>query len=392
MYRAFLRVRFLLQVATLNVSFFFAGLRKVNDRVDWVVGPYEIAGIVYQLANALPSAHSVVLAPHPFYSHAYGWTPRHTSSAIKVQLRSIFLGPWILGRFARQARGFVYISAEGFLNSALDHRNYEFAFLKRHGLKIVCYFTGNDIRSPQLMKQLEQETGRPNLGTYLPNINAVFATQGYDDTKKEIAAAADKYADVIFNSEIDQRSYLTSPTHPFQYFHADDEVTDSFAKFDNYQRPVIVHAPSSPILKGTALVRAAIDQLRQESLDFEYIELSGLPHEKVKQSLDAAHIVLNQFYSYVPGVFGIEAMAAGCAMMVSADEHLEPQLPAGTNDSWVVTEHFAVADRLRELLLNREYALAKAKAGRDWVRKHAVASVSGAEVSRILNNSLESRE
>ena len=360
MYQLVVRVRFFVQIVTLHVSYALAGLRKVKSPVDWIIGPYEIAGIVHQLANALPSARSVVLAPHPFYTHSYGWSPEPTTSALKTHLRSLFLGPWIMGRLSRAARGFVYVSAEGFINSAFDHRNYEFAFLKRRGLRVVCYFTGNDIRSPQLMKQLELETGRPNLGTYLGNLNPVFASPGYDASKRLIAQAADQFADVIFNADTDQRSYLTSPVHPFQYFHDDAEVVRSFEKFDDYQKPIVVHAPSSPILKGTPLVRAAIELLQREGLEFEYVELSGVPHEQVRLALERAHIVLNQFYSYVPGVFGIEAMAAGCAMMVSADERLEPQLPTGTNDAWVVTEHHEIAHRLRELILDRDLALNKA--------------------------------
>lgn len=388
LYRVVVRVRFVIQVIVLNLSFVLHRASKAEPR-EWIVGPYEIAGMVYQLARAVPSARSVILARHPFFSFAYDWAPSTRSYPGAGLLRSWFLGPWTLGALARTSVGFVYVSAEGFVNAAHDQRDYEYRFLKRHGLRIVTYFTGNDIRSPKLMKQLELETGRPNLGTYLGDVNRVFASAGYDDVKRAVATAANRYADVVFNADLDQRSYLDRPSHGFLYFHPDDEVTDDFTKFERSSRAVIVHAPSAPILKGTPLVRAAIDQLRSEGYDFEYIELSGVGHDVVAQTLSRAHIALNEFYSYVPGVFGVEAMAAGCALLTSADEHLDGQLPVGSNEAWLVTEHFRVTERLRELLDDPARAQSLAVAGRDWVLRNAVASVSGAALEKILLNSLE---
>ncbi|MBC7593166.1 MAG: glycosyltransferase family 1 protein [Kineosporiaceae bacterium] len=383
-----MRVRFVVQMIVLNLSFLLHRAHKVEFR-QWVVGPYEIAGMVHNLAQAVPSARSVILVRHPFFSFDYGWSPSTRSYPAAAILRSWLLGPWKLGELARTSVGFVYVSAEGFLNAAHDQRDYEFRFLKKHGLRIATYFTGNDIRSPRLMKELELETGRPNLGTYLGEVNKVFTSGGYEDAKRAIATAANRYADIVFNADLDQRSYLNSPSHPFLYFHPDSEVTDDFTKFENSAKRVIVHAPSAPILKGTQLVRAAIDKLREEGYDFEYIELTGVSHDVVAQTLSRAHIALNEFYSYVPGVFGVEAMAAGCALLTSADEHLDPQIPAGSNEAWLVTEHFQVTERLRELLDDPSRTRTLAVAGRDWVLRHAVASVSGKAVEAILRQSLE---
>jgi Glycosyl transferases group 1 len=385
MYRFVVRARFTVQVLVLNLSFALHGLRRRRaDDPDWIVGPHEVAGMVHQLAQAIPSSLSVLLARHPYFAHDYGWTPGTRAYPGAVLLRVWFLAPWKFGELARRARGFVYISGEGFIHAAHDNRHYEFRFLRRHGLKIVCYFTGNDIRSPKLMRQLQEETGRPNLGTYLGEVNRVFESNGYDDVKRSIADAANRYADAVFSADVDQRSYLTGASHPFQYFHADDDVAGDFHKFDGMTRPVIVHAPSSPILKGTPLVRAAIAELRAEGYEFDYIELTRVTNAEVRSALERAHIVLNEFYAYVPGVFGVEAMAAGCALLTSADETIERQLPAGSNEAWSVTEHYRIVANLRELLDDPARARDLAERGRDWVRRHAVTSVSGAEIQRVL--------
>src|SRR5690606_31039206 len=95
----------------------------------------------------------------------------------------------------------------------------------------------------------------------------------------------------------------------------------------------------------------------------------------------------NQFYSLVPSVFGVEAMAAGAIVMMRADEGDEPSVPAGSNGAWVVTRHYEVAKNLRRLLDNPETWRAQAQAGVDWVREHAVASVSGPRFAALLESS-----
>jgi hypothetical protein len=286
---------------------------------------------------------------------------------------------------AAQTKGFVYVGPQGFLDAGHDHREHEFRFLKRHGCRVVCYFTGNDIRSPKLMRELEEKTGRPNLGTYLSEVDPVFTTDAYDDLKRKVADVANRYADAVFNADVDQRGYLKPGAHPFLYFYPGEEILDSFEKFSRLDCPVIVHAPSSPILKGTQLVRAAITQLRTEGYVFEYVELIKVPNAQVKQALSRAHIALNEFYASMPGVFSVESMAAGCAVLTSADETVEPQLPPGSNRAWIVTAHYQVTTNLRALLDHPERMEPQARAGNAWVREHAAASKTGPQFARMLS-------
>lgn len=388
-----IRVGLVVQVLLLFVSYgIYRALHLGRRRdIDWVVGPNETAALVYNISRALPSAYSVALRPHPFYSVPYDLEPKLSRLPRLNTLWSVILGPIKLGGLACRAKGFIYVGAGGFLIHHRDQRNFEFRFLKKRGCAIVCYFTGNDIRSPQKMKEMEERTGMPNIGTYLAETDRRYAAPEFERLQRRVAAVADRYADVIFNADVDQRSHLARETFPFMYFLPDEEVTRSFRKFTSLRRPIIVHAPSSPIIKGTPLVRAAIAQLGEEGYDFEYIELIRVPHEKVKAALQRAHISLNEFYSSVPGVFGVESMAAGCALLTSADEEIEPQLPKGGNQAWMVTPHYRIAENLRVLLDHPERMEPLARAGAAWVREYVVASRSGAELRRILDEVLTER-
>ena len=357
-------------------------VRRSRERsISWVVGPVEIASMVSNLARAITDSYSVALAPHPFYDFHYDFQVRPGRGD---WLRSRFGVPWEFGRLAAAARGFIYVGADGMLLD-VDDRAWEFGFLKRHGVHVVCVFTGSDIRSPLLMRELQRETGLENIATYLDQVLPVIATPAYENQRRRRAEIADRFADVVFNASVDQLSYLRKPTQPFPYFYPDGEIRDDLSKHRSPGPRTIVHAPSSPIIKGTQVVRAAIQRLRAEGFEFEYRELIGTPHGQVILALQEAHIALNEFYAFVPGVFGVEAMANGCALLTRADETIETDLPSGSNSAWVVTTAADVYSNLRELLENPERIASHAAAGLDWVRQHAAARTSGARVSTILD-------
>jgi hypothetical protein len=353
-------------------------------RIAWVVGVEEIALMTRHIANALSDSRAVVHRPHPFYEVEYDYVIQHDSSRL-AKYRRLYGGPLLLAWLANRAHGFIYVGGAGFLDIQDDQREFEFSFLKRHKRKIVCYFTGSDIRSPRRMHELAEQTQLPNIGSLMLIADPVYATDEYDAVRRERSRIADTYADRIFTAGVDQLSYLTSPTEPFRYFYPDDAFAETNGKFENVERFIIVHAPSNPRLKGTEYVHEAIDRLSSVRDDFEYREITGSSNAEVIDALSNAHIVLNQFHAFVPGVFGIEALAHRCAMLTSADERLEPDLDADANEAWVVTRPNEIFDHLTRLLDNPSSIREQAERGFEWARKNAAASVDGRRVRAILD-------
>ncbi|MCB2413605.1 glycosyltransferase [Demequina sp. TTPB684] len=337
--------------------------------------------MVANFARAVPGSFSVSLAPHRFYDFSYDF---QLVARRGDWVRSRLQVPWEFGKLAAGCAGFVYVGPDGFLLGGLDARRWEFAFLKRHNVLVACVFTGSDIRSPALMRQFQKETGLETIATYLDQVSPVFATAAYDEQRKRLARVADEYADVIFNASVDQLSYLARPTEPFPYFFPDEDVLLSDEKHSDPGPRIVVHAPSSPIIKGTQVVRAAVQRLQSEGYAFEYRELINVPHDQVIAALREAHIVLNEFYAFVPGVFGVEAMASGCALLTRADERIETDLPAGSNQAWVVTTAADIYTNLKGLLDQPQHIETRAAAGREWVLANATTSTSGRRVRAAL--------
>lgn len=384
MNRVLRRLAMVYQRAALVLSYAVNKRRRL-PRISWIVGPAEIASMLGQIAAAIPGSYSVCFSPNAAYDIVYDHKFRFAPD--RRWLEHIIFGPIILGRLLTQARGIIYVGHTGFLLNEFDQREFEFAFIAKRGVRIVCYWTGSDIRSTKRMHELERRTGMPNISTYIGERNALLETETWDEQKRQIAEVASRYASAMFSNTVDHLSYLTVGTEPFLYFLPDEPLPNP-GKFDDLSPIVLIHATTAPSIKGTPLVRAAVARLREEGYDFEYVELIGAPNATVKRELARAHIALNQFYGFSPAVFGVESLAAGCVVMMSSDEFVETDLPRGSNECWVVTKHHEVHSNLKRLLDDPSALEPIAQRGRAWAERYAMRSGAGAILNRTLDSVL----
>lgn len=362
-----------------------------RDSVDWVVGPVDIASVVQQFDSALANSVSVNFAPQHLYNFSYDYD--HTDLVGKHRLlaftRAALKKPLLLGRLMNLSRGFLYVAQFGYLFDGVDSREFEFRFLKSKSKKIGIFWAGSEIRSPRLCSEMEHELGIPNIFSYIGQITPSFLTDTHENLVRRRAEVGDRYADIMFDSPTDQRNYLTSHREPNVFLMRPEKFVQGRDKFANISTLVITHASTSPIIKGTQLVRAAIAKLRDEGYDFEYIELIRLSHEQVMQAIERSHIALNHFYGFTTSVFGVEAMAAHCAVLSSTDETIETSLPPGANTATFVTKHWQVYDHLKLLLDDPERLELQADSGRAWAQQFASVEITGPRVEAVLSTVLD---
>ncbi len=358
---------------------------RTMPRKEWAVGVDEVAANVHNISRALGDTVSVSMTQHPFYAYRYDHAlPARFKGRYLRHIVCILYSPILLGYLCCRVNGFLYVAGGGYLLTEFDGREREFRFLKAHGLKIACFFCGSEIRSVRLMNELSRALGRDLISTY-----QTVAIPGFDANRREtfrkmLAASADAHADHVFNAPVDQISYLRKPVHPFMYFYPDSSFRRNDAKFSDLRRVRIVHGPSSPLIKGTPLVRAAIKKLQLEGYDFEYKELIGVSNHVMLASLAEAHVVLNEFYALVPGQFGVEAMASHCALITSADDRIETSLPPGANSAWMVTEYWNIYDHLKRLLDDPALIRHYADAGFAWSLEYCGYERNAARLQNLL--------
>lgn len=375
---------FNIQKMMLQITYAVCKLVVKPEKDLWVVGIEEVANIVNNVSTVFEKVYSVNFLVHRFYgANHYNTNFGKMSPKMALVLRFVF-GPILLGYLAARASNFFYVWESGFLFHRFDGRAYEFDFLKKRGKKIVTFFCGSDIRSPHLSIEHAKKLDIDVMATYQALSDPKFASPEFEARVRRTAEVADRYVDHIFNAPVDQIGYIKRDVHPFVYFYPDEKFNRNADKYNDVKRVKIVHAPSSFIIKGTQLIRAAIKKLKLQGYDFEYVEIINMPHAVVMHHLQTAHIVVNELYAFVPGIFGLEAMASYCAVLTSADREIETTLPIGANDAWMVTKYWEIYENLKKMLDDPALMRATAERGYEWAYANCRASVTRQYMKEIL--------
>ena len=121
-------------------------------------------------------------------------------------------------------------------------------------------------------------------------------------------------------------------------------------------RPVVVHAPSRSVVKGSDLIEPVMRNLHDEGL-IEYRRVEGVPAAQMPALYRSADIVLDQFRVGNYGVAAVESMAAGRLVVAHTHEQVRDHVVASyglpvpivqaTVDSLESTVRGIVADRDR---------------------------------------------
>lgn len=133
------------------------------------------------------------------------------------------------------------------------------------------------------------------------------------------------------------------------------------------RRPLVVHSPSNPTAKGTAFVRAAVNELR-DTFDFEYREITNMPHDKALKNVQQCDVFLDQFISGGHGLAALEAMAFGkpalCYIKPSMVNKYPSDLPI------VNASQDTLVDSLRSLLVDGKQRNILGQRGRSYVETY----------------------
>lgn len=170
--------------------------------------------------------------------------------------------------------------------------------LKSRGLAVFHRFTGFDLRLPSA-----DMAANP----YSPY------HQGYQAPFDEVRQRA--YIDYL--GQYVDRFIVQDPE--MQQFLPQATLLPRGLELDRWQvvgvqpntRPLIVHAPSSPLVKGSPYIVHALDELRHEGLDFEFMQLGQVPFDEARRWYERADIIVDQILIGATGVLTLEAWALG---------------------------------------------------------------------------------
>ena len=169
-------------------------------------------------------------------------------------------------------------------------------FIRLAGPRIAYRFTGYELRRKSL--ELEVNPFTP----YRYGYESAFKE---DDQKRYLDYVA-PYVDVFVVQDPEMQTYC-SQAHiiPRALDLAQFPVPEPRRK----ERPLVVHAPSRRQLKGSEFVIKAVETLKDEGIDFDFLLIENIPNAEAIEQYRRADIVIDQLLVGWYGVLSMEAMA-----------------------------------------------------------------------------------
>jgi len=241
--------------------------------------------------------------------------------------------------------------------------NRELPLYRRLGKRLVVVFFGTDSR-PSYMSGAEVARG-------ITGAEAARSTAGKRAQVERLEAAATAIVCHVLTAQLHRR-----PTVAFLEIGIPRRIPDTPVRPPRAVggRPVrILHAPSNPAGKGTAAIRAAIDEVRARGVDVELEVVTGRPNHEVLAAIDACDFVVDELTGDTPMAgFAAEAAARGRPAVVGG--YGWPELERLTRPEIIPPAQLCHPDELVEaiaqLASDEERRLELGERARRYVTEH----------------------
>ena len=327
------------------------------------IGPARIGNIGSLLAGAL--IERGIRVTHAIHQIS----PERAESGMQYDILLDLVGP-DSRRFSRLRRAIRYLCyfARFFLQhntfiflagGSLLPYNMDLPILKLFRKKTVMWFVGSDIRHYESLAAAAQKAGIKHFVSSDRDAGPRALTG-----KLRMIRVVEKLVDYIISnpsySQLLSRRYIMICV-------PQDICNIRYNNRPDNRTPMVVHAPSNPELKGTAHILEAVERLKGEGYEFEFRLFTKTSNTAVRESLSEADISVDQLFGLVPGMFAIESMAAGCAVLGSSYPDFggfPPELPV------IHTDADNVYQNLKMLLENPGLRQELGERGRRYVEKY----------------------
>jgi hypothetical protein len=338
------------------------------------VGPREISNVCALLAMGLRERgfHVTAVADDGLrYYESYHYNQvlrlQDRTKAIRIAMRLWF---FISNCFHQDA--FVFLYGRSLLPFNLD-----LPILRFLGKTTAMWFLGSEVRDSALV---QAEVARMGIKYEAPEADEV---PGSREKRTRLVRRVEKHVDHIIcgpsNAQLLARPYFGSDLQS-RVFLPLDVGNISYSNVGN-DPPLIVHAPTNRRMKGTPSILAVVEQLKDKGRDFNFRLLTNISNSAVRQRLSEADIAIDQLFAAGPGMFALEAMAAGCAVLggnIPVFAGYPKELPI------VHTDRRNLYQNLKRLLDSRMLRQELGERGRAYVEKYHDYKVVAATVADIL--------
>ncbi|MCR6107291.1 glycosyltransferase family 4 protein [Salipaludibacillus agaradhaerens] len=221
--------------------------------------------------------------------------------------------------------------------TSLYRDNYDLTLIKNLNKPVIMHHWGSDVR--QLSKALEIN----------PYAKVKIATPSSID--KHLRFISNHISHCIVPDD-ELRRYVEDY---YEHVHIIPSMIDleayTFNPLQKSEKPLIVHAPTHPEIKGTSYIVKAIEQLKPHySFKFELVE--KVSHIEAKKMYEKADIIIDQLHIGSYGLFSIEGMAMGKPVICYISDYMLEKYPSELPIIPATPDN--IQDKLEELLKNKD--------------------------------------
>lgn len=298
---------------------------------------------------------------------------------LQVLIRPVFF-LWALFRYD------VFIF--GFHTSFLGFR--DLPILKMFNKKVIYMHHGSDSRPPYLDGSIMAPGKGVSIG------NCISLTK----KKKRNVHLIDKYADVIINyppqAYFHQREFVLGLVVGLPYSSNNLKVHEHKIKNNAYDssNPVrILHSPSDPEVKGTAIIRQAIEKLKRKGYQIDFVEITGQPNEVVLDELSRCDFIVDQLYSDTPmATFATEAAFFAKPAVVGGyySQMIKDDIPANAIPPSLYCHPDEIEEAIEKMIVDVDYRTRLSMEAHKFVTENWSSKKVAEKYLRIINGDIPS--
>ena len=358
-----------------------------------LIGMFQIGTLNPTLQDALArrniASTMISWETHPFYGSGGGgragssssflakaWRRLRPYKAVLFPRRAEFVGlasvsrreQTLLGALLVMRTVLAYDTFIFVFGGSMDLRNRDLPLLRFLRKTVVMIFLGCDIRARDAVLPLGRQ-----FATCTDCMERCVASE-----KKARAVKAERYADLIL-AQPEYGQYLAE----YSYFWFPLDLRQWMPVQVKNSRPRVVHAPSHTGIKGTKYVDRAIQQLRDEGVEFDFVVLHNRPHGEIREELERCDIVVDQLMAGWYGLLTIEAMALGKCVLTYVSPDLE-RAHGIANVPVLSTNPNTITENLRLAIANAALRDRLGEAARKFVEAHHDADRVVGNVLRLI--------
>jgi len=232
-------------------------------------------------------------------------------------------------------------------------RNLDLPILKLFRKRIIMQYWGSDVRQLDIARKYKYYYARET------KINP-----REEEHKRNKIKWINKFADATITGyellEYVPNSFITELAIDLS------KIRFVGVKSEKNKKLKIVHAPTNRLKKGTKYILEAVERLKSEGYDFEFVLVENRSHEEALRIYEDADIIVDQIAYGQHALVAVEGMAMGKPVLSYIREDIEkyyPTLPI------LNTNPDTIYDNLKLLIENPELRRELGEKGRKYVEE-----------------------